>query len=152
MAFLRIRGVIVATALSRRAFPFLVIALGLSRFGGGCLLLLFPPSRLSLLLGLRLFDGCSRGDVAEGQLVRHEGRDLVRLERTHSDTVVAVVESNALAQRAAVGAFEVALASFDPSGFSVGVKVLDAPLLAIRRRHSVKANLASALEALSWAL
>ena len=66
--------------------------------------------------------------------------------------MVAVVESNALAQRAAVGAFEVALASFDSSGFSVGVKVLDALVFAIRLRHSVKANLASALEALSRAL
>ena len=103
MALLRLLGVIVATALSRRAFPFrclpgvigrpLVLALGLSRFGRGGLLLLFIPGRLSLLLGLRRFDGCSRGDVAEGQLVCHKGRDLVRLERTHSDTVVAVVES-----------------------------------------------------------
>ena len=135
MDLLRLLGAIVATTLSRRAFPFRrlpsvirrpsVIALGLSRLGGGCLLLPFLTSRLSLLLGLRLFDGCNRGDVAGGQLVCHEGRDLVRLEKTHSYTVAAVEESNALAQRAAVGAFEAALASFDPSGFSVGVKVLE---------------------------
>ena len=51
-----------------------------------------------------------------------------------------------------MGAFEAALASFDPSGFFVGVKVLDALAFAIRLRHSAKANLASALEAMSRAL
>ena len=61
-------------------------------------------------------------------------------------------EGNVDAQRAAVGSLRVTFASFDSSGFFFGVKVLDALVSAIRLWHSIEANLASTLEALSWAL